>query len=119
MTSKTKINKRMKRKTDSELVETINLAKKNNLEIAKLLSQPTRRRVKKNLEEINKEVKKGETAIIPGKVLGGGEINKKIKIVAFSFSSSAEKKLKKTKCKISTIKEELGKNKKLEGEILK
>lgn len=118
--SKTKISKRMKRKTNSELAETILLAKKNNLlEIAKMLSGPTRKRISLNLEEIDKEAKGNETIIVPGKVLGQGKINKKIKIIALSFSSSAEEKLKKAGCQAVTIKEEIEKNKKLEGKILK
>ena len=117
--SKTKINKRTKKKTNSELVETIMLAKKHNLEIAKLISIPTRRRIKKNLEEIDKEAKENETIIVPGKVLGNGNISKKIKIIALNFSSSAEEKLKKAKIQATTIIEELKKTKKIEGRILK
>ena len=117
--SKTRISKRMKKKTNSELVETIMLAKKHNLELAKLLSIPTRRRIKKNLEEIDKEAKENETIIVPGKVLGQGNINKKIRVVALSFSENAEEKLKKAKCETRTLSEELKKSKKLEGKILK
>jgi len=119
MISKTKVSKRMKRKTNSELAETILIAKKHNLlEIAKILSGPTRARKKINLEDIEKKAKK-DVVIVPGKVLGNGEIKKKIKIIALSFSSSAEEKLKKAGCEVKTIKEELEKNKNLEGEILK
>ena len=119
MISKTKIKERTRKKTDSELVETINLAReKGQMEIASLLALPTRKRIKKNLYEINKEAK-GETVVIPGKVLGKGEIDKKIKIVAFSFSSSALEKLKKSKVSTATIKEELEGNKKIQGELLR
>ncbi len=120
MISKTKINKRIKRKTNSKLVETILLAKKKGLlEIAKLLSLPTRKRIKKNLEEISKEAKENEAIIVPGKVLGQGNIDKKIKIIALDFSSTAKEKLKNAKCEVLSIKKELEKNKKLEGKILK
>jgi large subunit ribosomal protein L18e len=120
MKSKTLIEKQVKKKTNPELVKTIRLAKKtDNIEIAGLLSTPTRKRVSLNLEEIDKESKDGETIIIPGKVLGKGEINKKIKIIAFSFSESAIERLKKSKTQISLLKEELEKNKKIEGRILK
>ena len=119
--SKTKISKRMKKKTNSSLVETINFAKKHNLEIAKVLSSPTRKRISSNLEDIDEQTKQGETIIVPGKVLGQGEITKKIKIIALSFSSSAFEKLKKAKCETSTIEEEFERNKgeKLEGKIIK
>lgn len=118
--SKTKINKRMKSKTNKELVETIRLAKKNNmLDIARLISFPTRKRIKKNLEEINKESKSGEKIIVPGNVLGDGNVNKKIHLVALSFSSTAKEKLKKAGCEISTIKKMIEKDKKIEGKILR
>ena len=118
MISKTKISKRIRKKTNPELVESILLAKKNNLELAKILSSPARKGIKKNLDEIDQKAGKGETVIVPGKVLGKGQISKKIKIVALSFSSSAEEKLKKAGCEISEIRKELKKNKKLEGKVL-
>jgi len=114
MISKTKISKRQKRKTNSELVETIELAKKNNLlELAKKLSGPKRLYKKVNLNEIN-ESKENKIMVI-GKVLGRGDINKKILVVALSFSESAKEKLKKNGSKIMTIKKHLEENKKLEG----
>jgi len=119
MISKTKISKRIKKKTNSNLVETVLLAKKDNQEIAGLLSMPTRKRASLNLDEINKEAKENETIIVPGKVLGNGNISKKIKIIALNFSSSAEEKLKKAKIQATTIIEELKKTKKIEGRILK
>ena len=112
--SKTKISKRQKRKTNSELVETIELAKKNNLlELAQKLSGPTRLQSRINLDNLNKI--KDDKIIIVGKVLGSGDINKKITICALGFSGSAINKLKKAGCEFRTIKQEIEKNKKLEG----
>lgn len=112
--SKTKISKRTNRKTNPELVETIDLAKKNNLlELAHKLSGPTRLQKKINLEDLNKL--KENKIIVVGKVLGKGDINKKISVFALSFSESALKKLKKNACETNTIKKEIEKNKKLEG----
>jgi len=112
--SKTKISKRVKRKTNFELVETIELAKKNNLlELAKKLSGPTRLQKKINLNDLNKI--KEDKIIVIGKVLGKGNIERKISIFALSFSDSALKKLKKKACEIRTIKQEIEKNKKLKG----
>ncbi len=119
MISKTKIKQRTKKKTDKNLAETIQLAKKTNTELASLLSSPTKKRTKKNLHEINTQAKDGETIIIPGKVLGTGELNKKVNIIALSFSTSALKKLEKNKIKTSKIKEELRKGKKLDGRIMR
>jgi len=119
MISKTQISKRTKRKTNPELVETIELAKKNNhLELAKRLSGPTRLQAKINLEELSKL--KEEKVLIVGKILGDGEIKKKIKVAALSFSKSAKEKLKKAGCQIFTIKQAIEKNNKLDGvEIIK
>ena len=117
--SKTKISKRTKNKTNPELVGTIILAKKSNLDLAKILSGPTKSLSPINLDKINEESKDKETIIVPGKVLGQGEIDKKIKIIALSFSASALEKLKKGKTEFSTIKEELEKNNKIQGRILK
>lgn len=118
MISKTKINKRMKKKTDSELVETILLAKKSNPELAALLAVPTRKRITLNLDEINKKIKEEKTVIVPGKVLGKGQIDKKVKIIALNFSANALEKLKKEKIETSTIDRELKHNKKIEGKII-
>jgi large subunit ribosomal protein L18e len=112
--SKTKISKKTKRKTNFELIETIELAKKNNLlELAHKLSGPTRLQKKIDLEDLNKL--KENKILVVGKVLGKGEIERKISVFALSFSESALEKLKKKGCEIKTIKQEIEKNKKLEG----
>ena len=104
--SKTQISKRVKRKTNPELVETIELAKKKDkLELAKKLSGPIRFHSKVNLDDLNNS--KGKKVLVMGKVLGRGQINKKIKVVALSFSKQAEEKLKKAGCEIKTIKQDL------------
>jgi len=103
MISKTQISKRTKRKTKSELVETILLAKKNNLlDLAKKLSGPTRLQSKINLSDLNKS--KENKIIVAGKVLSKGEINRKIEIAALGFSESAKNKLEKSNSKIMSIK---------------
>jgi len=118
MISKTKISKRSKKKTNPELVGTIMAVKKDNQELAQLLSLPTRKQIKKNLYEINQEAKDGETVIVPGKVLGKGELDKKVRIVALSFSSSALKKLDKGKIHYSLLTDEI-KKEKMEGKVIR
>lgn len=114
MTSKTQISKRMKKKTNPMLVDTIMLAKKNNLlELAKKLSGPTRQQKSVNLGELNKI--KEDNIIVVGKVLGSGEIESKKIISALGFSEQAKEKLKKAGCEIRTIKQEIEKNKTLKG----
>jgi large subunit ribosomal protein L18e len=112
--SKTKISKRMDRKTNPVLVETINLAKKNNfLDLAKKLSTSTKLQSRVSLDKISKL--KEDTVIVVGKVLGQGEIEKKIEIAALGFSEQAKDKLSKAGCKMSTIKKYILDKKKLEG----
>ena len=81
MKSKTKISKQTKRKTNRELIEIINLAKKNEgwKDVAEVLAGPTRKLVSINLSEINDGAEDKDVVIIPGKVLSMGKINKKIK----------------------------------------
>lgn len=116
--SKTKINERMKRKTNAYLEEAIFLAKKKNLiDIASALAAPARQETKVNVEAIEKSGK--NNVIIPGKVLGTGEIKRKVGVCAFSFSKEAEEKIKKAGGNCIFLLEALKENKKLEGELLK
>ena len=107
----------MKRKLNHELDETIFKAKKNDkwLDVAALLSSPRSKKISVNLDKIDKESKEGDTLIVPGKVLSKGEISKKVRIAALSFSEQAEKKLKAKNCEIISLKEEIEKNPKAAG----
>lgn len=115
--TKTKISKQEKRKTNPSLVETIRLAKKNEkwLDVAGLLSGPRRRKVNLNLSEIDKEVKEGDSVLIPGKVLSQGNVSKKIKVVGLGFSKNAKEKLLNSKCEVVYIKDEIKKNPSAKG----
>ena len=122
MKSKTKISKQLERKTNPELVQTIILAKKNPAwkEVAEILSGPRRKNNVFNLEGIEKEAKVGETIVIPGKVLSQGEITKKIKIAALSFSEKSMEKLLKSGSQVLSIAEEIKSNPSAKGvKILK
>jgi len=117
MISRTKIKFRSRKKTNSSLVETIQLALKNkNWEkIAKILSSSTRNYSSINLSEIEKQTKAGDTVVIPGKVLSLGDLTKKVRICALSISKTAEEKLKSSKSEFVYISEEIKKNPKAEG----
>ena len=65
--------------------------------IASDLEKPTRQRRIVNLSRIDRSTKEGETIIVPGKVLGSGDLNHKIDVAAFSFSSNAIEKIKEKK----------------------
>ncbi len=114
MISKTKIQRKSKKKTNPELVKTILLAKKNNhLKLANKLSGPTRQQARINLSELS-EIKENNI-LVPGKILGEGDIKKKIKISALGFSKQARDKLKKAGCETRTIKQEIESNPSLKG----
>jgi ribosomal protein L18E len=121
MKSKTKIEKNLKKKTSSDLVETIIAAKKAKgwQEIASTLSGPRRLKGGVNLSDIEKKAE-GEVVVIIGKVLSMGELSKKVRVVALNFSSGAKEKLLKSKHEISTLLEEIKKNPEAKGvKILK
>lgn len=105
--SKTKIEKRMKVKSNPTLVETIIKLKKTNPEVAKELSKPKRKWATINLKDIN--VVDGDV-IIAGKVLSGGELDSKRKIVAWSFSDKAKEKIENAKGEAVLLTDEMQKN---------
>jgi len=63
---------------------------------ARFLKRPARQRVKVNLLKINKLSKDGETALIPGDVLGVGDLSKKINVAGIHFSERAKEKINKS-----------------------
>ncbi len=117
MKSNTKIDTQLKRKRNPELVETIISAKRNDSwkRVAEIMTTTRKRKFERNLNSINENSKDGETVVIPGKVLSVGELEKKIKVVAFSFSESAKEKILKSGSKISTIFDEIKRNPSAEG----
>lgn len=99
--------------TNEALIELIRKLKKLSREknvkiwkaVAKQLERPTRIRRKVNLFKINKYTKENDTIVIPGKVLGEGNLDHKVTIAAFQFSENA-----KEKCKCISIEELMKKN---------
>jgi large subunit ribosomal protein L18e len=63
--------------------------------IADDLEKPTRQRRIVNLYKINKNTKANETIVVPGKVLGIGELDHAITVAAWQFSESASEKINK------------------------
>ena len=114
MISKTQISIRTKKKKNPEIVETIVLAKKNNLlDLSKKLSMARSKYKDINLDELEKV--EGDRILVVGKVLGSGNISRKIGVAALSYSKQAREKLKNAGCDVKTIKEALNKNPTLDG----
>ncbi len=61
--------------------------------IADTLEHPARKQKAVNLSRINRFRKKDETIIVPGKVLGAGELQSSIIIAAMGFSADARAKI--------------------------
>jgi len=112
MISKTKIAKRIERKTNPLLRDLIILLKKQKspfwVRVADLLSRPDNYSV--NIEKLNNLTKDKETVIVPGKILSTGDMGHSIKVAAFAVSETAKQKLKASKSQFLTINELLKQN---------
>ena len=62
--------------------------------VASDLSKPSRQRREVNLSSINKHSKAKEFVVVPGKVLGVGDLTHDVTVAAWQFSESAKKKVK-------------------------
>ncbi|MDI9644489.1 MAG: 50S ribosomal protein L18e [Candidatus Verstraetearchaeota archaeon] len=62
-------------------------------DLSDLLSVPTRKRISVNVSKIEKFAKEGEFIAVPGRVLGFGNLSKKIDVAALSFTPSAREKI--------------------------
>ena len=106
-----KINK------NKQLMELLQLLKKTAIEnnaavwkrVASDLEKPMRKRRVVNIYKIEKYAKDNGVVVVPGKVLGTGDLNKKVTVAAYNFSDEAYKKIKEKGNPIS-IKELLEKN---------
>ncbi|RMF55986.1 50S ribosomal protein L18e [Candidatus Woesearchaeota archaeon] len=78
--------------------------------IATDLEKSTRRRRVVNLFRINLYSKEGETVVVPGKVLGSGDLNKKLVIAAFDASEQAAEKIRSSGSTLLSLKELIQKN---------
>jgi len=117
--SKTKIEKRIRKKVNPFLVETLIKLKKSKPEIAKILAGPVKKQAKFNLMDIEKHGN-SKSIVVLGKVLSVGDLTKKVKIVALSASEKAKEKIKKSGSEFANILEEIKKNPELKGlEVLK
>ena len=77
--------------------------------LSHLASKPRRQRVSVNLFKLDKMLKANESVVVPGKVLGSGELKKSINITAIDFSTSALAKLKAANCKVVKLEDMVAK----------
>lgn len=62
--------------------------------VASELDRVRKNRREVNLHKINKHTDKGDTVVVPGKVLGSGGLSHEVNIAAFRFSEGALVKIK-------------------------
>ncbi|MFL2939883.1 MAG: 50S ribosomal protein L18e [Candidatus Poseidoniales archaeon] len=93
--------KQISRKSNSELVKTIDELKKASREndapiwksIANKLEGPSRNWPVVNISKLEYNVSKNGKAVIPGKIMGSGTLSKKVTVSAYSFTKSAVEKI--------------------------
>ncbi len=96
-----RIRKLQRRKTNPNLVRLIDdllvCSANNNVglwkDIAERLAKPRRLQAEVNVSKIQRYANDGEYVVVPGKVLGSGEITKKVSVAALSFSETARRKI--------------------------
>lgn len=104
--------------TNPELIHLIGLLKKESrekqapiwLDIAEYLSKTRSQRISVNLSTVNRNTKRSEVVVVPGKLLGSGSINHAVTVASFSVSQKAKDKLTAAKSKYLSIPELLEKN---------
>ncbi len=78
--------------------------------VSKKLSGPRREKIEANLYRINKKTKENDVIVVPGKVLGLGEIDHKLTIACLNCSKTARKKIETSGSKLLSIEELLEQN---------
>jgi large subunit ribosomal protein L18e len=104
--------------TNSELIQLIRFLKKQSREkeasvwrdVAKNLAKTKRQRAVVNLSRVNRYTQKGDTIVVPGKLLGGGSLNHSVTLAAVNASEKAKEKLAAIKAKYLSIPELVEKN---------
>ena len=113
-----RIRRSQKRKSNPNLVKLIddllNASAENNAkvwkEIAERLAKPLRNYAEVNVSRLEKYGREEEMILIPGKVLGSGEITKPLTVAAWRFSQSAREKIERAGGKCMNFSEALKTN---------
>jgi len=69
--------------------------------VAEYLSKPTRKRIEVNISRINRYTKNGDIVVVPGKVLGSGELTHDVTVAAWGFTAAAREKISRRGCTLS------------------
>jgi len=78
--------------------------------IAEYMEHPNRSHATVNLSRINRHTAENESVVVPGKVLGAGELRHPVAVGAFNFSEGAELKITDAGGECLTIEEMANRN---------
>lgn len=73
--------------------------------VAEELARPRRNRRAVNISRINRHVRESEVAVVPGRVLGAGMLERPVTVIAESFTLTAIEKIRKAGGKPITIRQ--------------
>ena len=110
-------------KTNQHLVELIQDLKRSAYEngapiwrdVAERLMKPSKNWAEVNISRIARNVKKNEVVLVPGKLLGSGDIDMAVTVVAYRASASAVGKITGAGGRVITIPELMEENPKGTG----
>lgn len=90
-----------------EELKTLSYKKKVNIwkDVATRLSKPSNNWAEVNISRIARHAKKREIILVPGKLLGAGNIDIPVTVAAFHFSESGKKKIEVAGGKVLAIEE--------------
>jgi large subunit ribosomal protein L18e len=111
---------KLRKKSSKPLIEKLHkegIERKANVwkAVAKGLNRPRSKRFEVNLTRIEKHAKPKETIVVPGVVLGSGNLKKRVVVAALKFSGKAKEKIEKSGGKCLSIEELHEKNPKGKG----
>jgi large subunit ribosomal protein L18e len=79
-------------------------------DVAKRLEKPSKSWAEVNIRRLAKHAKKGDTIIVPGKLLGSGTLSTSVTVAAYSFSETARSKIRDSGGKSISIPELVKRN---------
>lgn len=106
------------KKGDQGLMDLIDDMKRSSYEnkapiwrdVADRLSKPTKNRSEVNLSRIARFAQKDDVLLVPGKLLGSGDIDIPLTVASFKASASAVKKIQKAGGRVITLRELMEEN---------
>ncbi|MFO7967969.1 MAG: 50S ribosomal protein L18e [Archaeoglobaceae archaeon] len=113
-----RVRKLQDRKSDPNLIRLIDELLDGNAtndapiwkDVAKKIANSRRNYAEVNISKIQKHSRDNEVLLVPGKVLGGGELSRVVSVAAMSFSETARRKIEGSGGKCLTIRELIEQN---------